>query len=114
MAVLGLSLLAGSSAALDCHGLASHGGGFPCCGARSLGRAGSVLGAPGLQSTGPGVVRGLSCSTASGIFPGQGSNLCPVDSLLLGHQGSPVLYLYTRRVLTKMRIFPTGEEKWVV
>ena len=59
---------------------ASHGGGFPCCGARSPGRAGSVV-----------VAHGLSCSTACGIFPDPGSNLCllhwQVDSLPLSHQG---------------------------
>ena len=55
---------------------ASHGGGFQRCGAPSLGRAGFRTCDPGLQSTGPLVVRGLSCFTACGIFPGQGSNLC--------------------------------------
>ena len=35
----------------------------------------SVVVAPGLQGSGPVVeVHGLSCSTAHGIFPGQGSN----------------------------------------
>ena len=53
-----------------------------------------------LRSTGSGlagsvvVMHGLSCSTACGIFPHQGSNLYPlhwqVDSLPLSHQGSPV------------------------
>ena len=38
---------------------------------------GLVVVAPGLQSTGSViVVHGLTCSTASGIFPDQGSNLC--------------------------------------
>ena len=45
-------------------------------------RAGSVV-----------VAHGLSCSTACGIFPDQGSNPCPVhwqaDSYPLRHQGSP-------------------------
>ena len=40
------------------------------------------------------VVHGLSCSVACGIFPGQGSNPCPlhwqVDSYPLHHQGSPL------------------------
>ena len=39
--------------------------------------------------------RGISGPVACGIFPDQGSNLCPlhwqVDSLLLHHQGSQVL-----------------------
>ena len=38
-------------------------GGFSCCGARALGVWASVV-----------VARGLSCSTARGIFPDQGSN----------------------------------------
>ena len=45
-------------------------------------RAGSVV-----------VAHGLSCSAACGIFPDQGSNLCPLhwqaDSQPLRHQGSP-------------------------
>ena len=39
------------------------------------------------------MARGLSCSTACGIFPDQGSNPCPLhwqaDSSPLCHQGSP-------------------------
>ena len=39
------------------------------------------------------VAHGLSCSTACGIFPDQGSNLCPLhwqaDFKPLDHQGSP-------------------------
>ena len=52
-----------------------------------------------LQSTGSRhagsvvVAHGLSCSTACGIFPDQGSNPCPLhwqaDSQPLRHQGSP-------------------------
>ena len=41
------------------------------------------------------VAHRLSCSAACGIFPNQGSNPCPLhwqmDSLPLGHQGSPKL-----------------------
>ena len=48
-------------------------------------RAGSVV-----------VAHGLSCSTACGIFPDQGSNPCPLhwqaDSQPLCHQGSPILF----------------------
>ena len=40
---------------------------------------------------------GLSSSAACGVFPDQGSNLCllfwQVDSLLVSHQGSPILGL---------------------
>ena len=51
-------------------------------------RAGSVI-----------VAHGLSCSAACGIFPDQGSNLCPLhwqaDSQPLHHQGSPsCIFLY--------------------
>ena len=39
------------------------------------------------------MAHGLSCSEACGIFPDQGSNLCPLhwqaDSQPLRHQGSP-------------------------
>ena len=50
-------------------------------------RAGSVV-----------VAHGPSCSVACGIFPDQGSNLCPLhqqaDSQPLCHQGSPFLFNY--------------------
>ena len=46
---------------------ASHCSGFSCCGARTLGARASVV-----------VAHGLSCSAACGIFPDQGSNLCPL------------------------------------
>ena len=60
-----------------------------------LGHMGSVVAAPGLQSTSSVVVvLGLSCSER-GLFPDQGSNPCllcwQADSLLLSHQGSPPL-----------------------
>ena len=54
----------------------------------------------GLSSYGSGslecwLVNRLSCSPACGIFPDQGSNLCPLhwpaDSLLLDLQGTPYL-----------------------
>ena len=54
-----------------------------------------------LQSTGSRcagsviVAHGPSCSAACGIFPDQGSNLCPLhwqaDSQSLRHQGSPTI-----------------------
>ncbi|KAJ8779522.1 hypothetical protein J1605_012406 [Eschrichtius robustus] len=53
--------------------------GFRCTGSRC---AGSVV-----------VAHGPSCSVACGIFPDQGSSLCPLhwqaDSQPLRHQGSP-------------------------
>ena len=56
---------------------APHCGGLSCCGARALGRAGSVLVAPGLCSTGSvAAAHGLSSSVACGILPDRGSNLC--------------------------------------
>ena len=55
-------------------------------------RAGSVV-----------VAHGPSCSTACGIFPDQGSNLCPLhwqaDSQPLRHQGSPRAYIFDKRVI---------------
>ena len=89
--------------------------GFSCCGAQTLGHSGfpgcssfsncstwalvvaawaSAVAVPGLWNTGSiTLVHGLSCSTACGIFPTQGSNLCSLhwqaDSLPLSYQGSP-------------------------
>ena len=59
----------------------------------------SLIVAPGLQSTGSVVViRGLSCLTACGIFPGQGFKPCPwhrqADSLP-SRQGNLVRELFT-------------------
>ena len=58
----------------------------------------------GSRRTGSAVVaHGPSCSAACGIFPDQGSNPCPLhwqaDSQPLRHQGSPVLFFLTFRVL---------------
>ena len=69
-----------------CSVRASHCSGFSCWGSRALDAwllqlwcAGSVVVAHGLQSAGLVVVEhGLSCSVACGIFPAQGSNLCPL------------------------------------
>ena len=63
--------------------------GFSCCRAQALGTQSPVF-----RHTGSVVVgQGLSCSTACGIFPEQGLNLCPLlrqaDSYPLHHQGSP-------------------------
>ena len=87
------------------------GSSFPCEGFLQLRRVGATLhrGARAshyrglsLRSTGSRragsvfVAHGLSCSTACGIFPDQGSNLCPLhrqaDSQPLHHQGSPLIH----------------------
>ena len=67
----------------------------------------SVVAAPGLKSTGSiAVVHRHSCSTAYGIFPDQGSNLCPLswqaDSYPLHHQGSPILNLFFLLLLVSL------------
>ena len=49
------------------------------CGLQQLQHAGTVVMDCGLKSTGSVVVaHGLSCPMACGIFPDQGSNLCPL------------------------------------
>ena len=86
VSVRGLSLIAASRgySSLRCAGLSLS---RPLL-LRSTGsrRAGSVI-----------VAHGPSCSAACGIFPDQGSNLCPLhwqaDSQPLCHQGSPFLVL---------------------
>ena len=64
---------------------ASHCGGFSCCGEQ-------VLGCPRFSRCGTWAQCRLSCPTLYGIFPTQGSNLCPlcwqVGSLPLSHLGS--------------------------
>ena len=66
-------------ATLPCGAQPSHCGGFSCCETWALGARASVVVARGLQSPGSVVVsHGLSCSTACGIFPNQGSNPCPL------------------------------------
>ena len=71
----GLSLVAASGgySSLWCAG--SHCGGFSCCGAWALGAQASVVWLAGSVV----VAHGLSCSTARGIFPDQGSNPCPLN-----------------------------------
>ena len=71
----------------SCSVWASYCGGFSCCRAQVLGTWALIVVAPG-----------LSCSTACGIFPDQGSNPHALhwqaDSYPLYHQGSPsVSYL---------------------
>ena len=63
---MGFSSCSEQGATLRCSAW-SHHGGFSCCGARALGSRASVVVAPG-----------LSCSAACGIFPDQGTNLCPL------------------------------------
>ena len=67
---------------LCCSCQASHCTGFSCCWALALEWVDSGV-----------VEHGLSCSTAHGIFPDQGSLLCPLncqtDSWHLDHQRSP-------------------------
>ena len=64
----------------SCGAQASHRGGCSCC--EALACEGSVA-----------VVHGRSRPMACGVFPDQGSNLCPLpwqaDSYLLDHQGGP-------------------------
>ena len=58
-------------------------------------RAGSVV-----------VAHGPSCSAARGIFPDQGSNLCPLrwqaDSQPLHHQGSPLCHFWSNYLLSSI------------
>ena len=72
---------------------ASHYGGFPCCRAWSPGLAGSVV----------------SQATMCGIFPGQGSNPCPLHFRWILHhwtlRGSPVQSL-CMHYLTSYLILP--------
>ena len=82
----------------SCSPQASHGCGFPCCGAQSLRHLGfnsfsSRTLEHSLNSQPPPVAHGFSCSWACGIFPDQGLKLCllhwQVNSLPLSHQGRP-------------------------
>ena len=71
---------------------------------------GSVVAAPGPQSTGSVIaMQGLGCSTSCGIFPDQGSNLCLLhwqeDSLPLTHQGSLEEPLYNLNTSSFSGIF---------
>ena len=106
LAVLGLCCCTGSSLGLAsmvtrrCGVRTSHCRGFSCCGAQALGPAGfSSCGSRALEhrlSSSCGA-RKLSCFSACGIFPDQGSNLCLLhrqgDSATLSYQGSPLWLL---------------------
>ena len=83
-----------------CSAWASHCGGDSCCvcstGFGSCGTWAHRLWLVGPRARAPCCVApGFSCSTACGIFPGQGLNLCPlhgqVNSYPLSHQGSPLI-----------------------
>ena len=86
----------------SCGAWVSHCGGFSCAAralctqALQLRCVGSVVVAPGLQSTGLVLVaHEYSCSVACGVFPDQGSNPSllhwQADALPLSYQGSPGL-----------------------
>ena len=64
-------------------------------------RAGSVI-----------VAHGPSCSAACGIFPDQGSNLCPLhwqaDSQPLRHQGSPSFTFLYKEFVPFQKHFKVG------
>ena len=88
VSVRGLSLVA-----------ASGGHSSSRCAGLSLSRP-LLLWSTGSRRAGSGIVaHGLSCSAACGIFPGQGSNPCPLhwqaDSQPLCHQGSPICRFLT-------------------
>ena len=75
---------------------------WPLCGAQAPGARASVVAAWAwwLLGSSVAVAHRLSCSVAYGVFPDQGSNLCPVywqvDSSPLCHQGCPVSILFLR------------------
>ena len=95
IAVHGLSLASGMVAALSL--VAAHG---LLIAAASLlvalqGAHWSVVAAPGLQSVGSVIVMDkLSCSEACGIFPDQGSNLCPLAGGILIHCHTGEIFLF--------------------
>ena len=64
-------------------------------GLQQLELKGSVVAAPGLQSTGSAVVHRLGCPEACGIFPDQRWNwgllYWQADSIPLGHQEAPTI-----------------------
>ena len=85
VACLGFLSLRWAGATLCCGAQASSVSHF-CCRAQAL-ECGSVV-----------MMQGLSYSPASGVFPDQGSNPCPLHwqavSYLLHHQGSPTLTFF--------------------
>ena len=98
-----VSLVVGSGgySLVAVHGLLIAVASLVVCGAQA-----SVVVAHGLVSCGLRVLEHglsscvahrLSCSTVCGIFPGQGSNLCPLhwqmNSYPWSHQGSPLIVI---------------------
>ena len=91
----------GVGAILHCGAWASPCSGFSFCGALVLDKQAQQLWPGGSRAQTAGVVvPGVSRSTACGVFPDQGSNLCPLHwqavCYLLYHQGSPLLTLDDR------------------
>ena len=91
VSVCGLSLVA-----------ASRGHSSSRCAGLSLSRP-LLLRSTGSRCAGSVVVaHGLSCSTACGIIPDQGSNPCPLhwqaDSQPVRHQGSPVIKFLQNKI----------------
>ena len=79
--------------------VASGGHSSSLCAGLSLSRP-LLLRSTGSRRAGSAIVaHGPSCSTACGIFPDQGSNLCPLhwqaDSQPLYHQGGPTWLYFT-------------------
>ena len=100
---MGFLWLCWAGAALPCSARASHCGGFPCRRAQALGKQALVAAARRLQSLGSIVVlHGLSCSTACGIFPDQGSNWCPPHCQADLYSGKSRV-LYFREAMTRSR-----------
>ena len=92
-----------SRAALPCSARVSCCGRFPCCEAQAPGKRASAGAALGLRSLGSVVVEhGLSCSTACGIFPDQGSNWYPLHCQADLHQRKS-RGLYSRETMTGSR-----------
>ena len=94
----------------SCSVLASHCGGFSYCGAWAPGTQASVVAVCGLSGCGSGLqstsslvaTHRLSCPSACGLHPDQGSNphlpYQQADCLLLSHQG---------------RLHDTSDPRWV-
>ena len=77
------SLVVKRGAILCCIVQASHGGDLPCCGDRALGHGGSVVAAPGLESTGS-VVVGYKLSWLHGMWDLPSPGIEPVSPTLAG------------------------------
>ena len=74
---------------------ASHCRGFLLQSTSSRARGFSTCGSWAVEQSSTVVAQGLSCSSACGIFPDQGPNVCllhwQADSLPLSYQGSPMM-----------------------